>query len=93
MAKQDHHQAAEMSIKQDVFMAAKDGNLSNLKVFLDHMTQEEVSTLVSAKTSNGSTPLVVSCWHGHKEVVEFLVDKCCASIEQKGTITRLAPLP
>ena len=87
MAKQEHHQAAEMSIKQDVFMAAKDGNLSNLKVFLDHMTQEEVSTLVSAKTSNGSTPLVVSCWHGHKEVVEFLVDKCCASIEQTGTIT------
>ena len=30
MAKQNHHQAADMDIKQDIFMAAKDGNLSNL---------------------------------------------------------------
>ena len=29
----------------------------------------------------------MSCWHGHKEVVEYLVDKCHASIEQTGTIT------
>ena len=45
-----------------------------------------MSRLVSAKT-NGATPLVLSCRNGHHEVVEYLVDKCCASVEQPGSVT------
>ena len=69
-----------------VFNAARDGNLKRLKVFLDHLPREEVARLVSAKT-NGATPLVASCMNGHQEVVEYLVDKCCASVEQPGSVT------
>ena len=42
--------------------------------------------MVSAKT-NGATPLVLSCRNGHHDVVEYLVDKCCASVEQPGSVT------
>ena len=52
---------------------------------MDHRPREEVSRLVSAKT-NGATPLVLSCRNGHQEVVEYLVDKCCASVEQPGSV-------
>ena len=56
-----------------------------MQVFLDHRPREEVSRLVSAKT-NGATPLVLSCRNGHHDVVEYLVDKCCASVEQPGSV-------
>jgi len=39
--------------------------------------------LVSAKT-NGATPLVLACRNGHREVVEYLVEKCSANVEQPG---------
>ena len=42
--------------------------------------------LVAAKT-NGATPLVLSCRNGHQEVVEYLVDRCLASVEQPGSVT------
>jgi len=75
-----------MEFKNVVFNAARDGKLRRLKVFLDHRPREEVSRLVSAKT-NGATPLVLSCRNGHHDVVEYLVDKCCASVEQPGSVT------
>lgn len=56
------------------------------QVFLDHRPREEVQRLVAAKT-NGATPLVLSCRNGHHEVVEYLVDRCCASVEQAGSVT------
>merc|ERR1712226_1351894 len=77
---------AVMEFKNVVFNAARDGKLRRLKVFLDHRPREEVSRLVSAKT-NGATPLVLSCRNGHHDVVEYLVDKCCASVEQPGSVT------
>ena len=45
-----------------------------------------MSKLVAAKT-NGATPLVLSCRNGHQEVVEYLVDRCSASVEQPGSVT------
>ena len=45
-----------------------------------------MSKLVAAKT-NGATPLVLSCRNGHQEVVEYLVDRCSASVEQPGYVT------
>jgi len=69
-----------------VFNAARDGKLRRLKVFLDHRPRDEVTQLVSAKT-NGATPLVLSCRNGHKEVVEYLVERCRADVEQAGSVT------
>ena len=56
------------------------------QVFLDHRPREEVAQLVSAKT-NGATPLVLSCRNGHREVVEYLVERCRADVEQAGSVT------
>lgn len=40
--------------------------------------------LVATKT-NGATPLVMACRNGHTEVVEYLVDRCNADLEQPGS--------
>ena len=53
---------------------------------MDHRPRDEVSQLVSART-NGATPLVLSCRNGHKEVVEYLVERCRADVEQAGSVT------
>ena len=52
-------------------------------MFLDHRPKDEVAQLVSAKT-NGATPLVLACRNGHMDVVEYLVEKCAANVEQPG---------
>lgn len=52
---------------------------------MDHRPREEVAQLVSART-NGATPLVLSCRNGHKDVVEYLVERCRADVEQSGNI-------
>ena len=54
-----------------------------LQVFLDHRPRHEVHQLVSART-NGATPLVLSCRNGHKDVVEYLLERCNADVEQPG---------
>lgn len=75
-----------MEFKNVVFNAARDGKLRRLKVFLDHRPKEEVNKLVTART-NGATPLVLSCRNGHHEVVQYLVDRCEANVEQAGSVT------
>jgi len=75
-----------MEFRNVVFNAARDGKLRRLKVFLDHRPRDEVAQLVSART-NGATPLVLSCRNGHKEVVEYLVERCRADVEQAGSVT------
>jgi len=81
-----NYNRVKMEFKNVVFNAARDGKLRRLKVFLDHRPKEEVNKLVAAKT-NGATPLVLSCRNGHQEVVEYLVDRCSASVEQPGSVT------
>lgn len=80
------HNKAKMEFKNVVFNAARDGKLRRLKVFLDHRPKEEVCKLVTART-NGATPLVLSCRNGHHEVVQYLVDRCEANVEQAGSVT------
>jgi len=75
-----------MEFRNVVFNAARDGKLRRLKVFLDHRPKEEVNKLVTART-NGATPLVLSCRNGHQEVVQYLVDRCEANVEQAGSVT------
>jgi len=75
-----------MEFKNVVFNAARDGKLRRLKIFLDHRPKDEVAKLVTART-NGATPLVLSCRNGHHEVVQYLVDRCEANVEQAGSVT------
>jgi len=82
----DNNNSSNMEFKHVVFHAARDGKLRRLKVFLDHRPRDEVVQLVSA-TTNGATPLVLSCRNGHKEVVEYLVERCRADVEQAGSVT------
>ncbi|EFX74179.1 fem-1-like protein [Daphnia pulex] len=69
-----------------VFNAARDGKLRRLKGFLDHRARNEVALLVSART-NGATPMLMACRNGHLDVVEYLVERCGADIEQAGSVT------
>lgn len=52
--------------------------------FLDHRARNEVALLVSART-NGATPMLMACRNGHLDVVEYLVERCGADIEQAGS--------
>ena len=54
------------------------------QVFLDHRSREEVALLVAART-NGATPMLMACRNGHLDVVEYLVERCHADIEQPGS--------
>ena len=68
-----------------VFLAAKEGRLDDLKDLLDQLPQWEVSGLLLEKV-HMSTALGMSCCLGHNEVVEYLLDKCPASIEHTGSV-------
>ncbi|XP_015126732.1 protein fem-1 homolog CG6966 [Diachasma alloeum] len=74
-----------MDFKSAVYIAARDGKLKRLKVFLEHRDKHEVGQLVSAKT-HGATPLVMACRNGHYDVAEYLIEKCGADIEQPGSV-------
>lgn len=54
---------------------------SLLKVFLESRPKDEIRKIVSLKT-NGATPLVIASKNGHLDVVEYLLTKCNADIEQ-----------
>ena len=74
-------------ISHSVCTAAEEGNLRKIKELLN-MQQEDrdlVLGQVSDKNEAGPTPLVLSCRYGQKEVVEYLVDNCCASVGQPGS--------
>lgn len=53
-------------------------------MFLDHRSADEVLTLVGTQTQ-GATPLIMACRNGHHQVVEYLVERCNADIEQVGS--------
>ena len=73
------------SKRLNISQAARDGNLQMLKNELDPMPQEDVlRRLVSDVETDGSTPLVLSCRNGHKDVAEYLLKKCCVPVEQLG---------
>ncbi|CAG2165700.1 unnamed protein product [Oppiella nova] len=74
-----------MEFKNIVFNAARDGKLRRLKLFLDHRPKEEVKLIVSLRT-NGATPLLIAARNGYLNVLEYLIDKCNADIEQVGSV-------
>ncbi|XP_018905041.1 protein fem-1 homolog CG6966 isoform X2 [Bemisia tabaci] len=59
--------------------------VSEMQALLAEEPPESVSQVVSCKTE-GKTPLVMACRNGHLGVVEYLVDRCNADIEQSGQV-------
>ncbi|XP_033323781.2 protein fem-1 homolog CG6966 isoform X1 [Megalopta genalis] len=74
-----------MDYRNRVYNAARDGKLKHLKVFLNQHEEDEIESLVGAKT-HGATPLVMACRNGHYDVAEYLIEKCGANIEQSGSV-------
>ncbi|ALC45738.1 CG6966 [Drosophila busckii] len=69
-----------------VFNAARDNNLPQLKAALYNKSFPEITALISFKV-NGATPLVISCRNGHYDIVEYLLTKCRANVEQVGSVS------
>lgn len=73
-------------LKAEVYNAAKEGKVQNLKIYLESRSKEEIRKIVESK-SNGATPLIAACRNGHKSASEFLVEKCHADVEQVGSVS------
>ncbi|XP_056094285.1 protein fem-1 homolog C [Rhinichthys klamathensis goyatoka] len=74
-----------MDLKTAVFNAARDGKLRLLQKLLENKSDHEVLTLMAEKTS-GATPLLMASRYGHLELVEFLMERCCAPVELGGSV-------
>jgi ankyrin repeat protein len=76
----------EMDLPTKVFDASKNGYLQQLKRFLENKPPQVAKSVVATKTQ-GSTPLIMACKNGHLPVVEYIVEKCNADVEQVGTVS------
>jgi Ankyrin repeat len=56
-----------------------------LQRFIGGRTQTEIDSLVSSKTG-GCTPLLIACRNGHYDVVQYLLKRCHADVEQCGSV-------
>lgn len=74
-----------MDLKTAVFNAARDGKLKLLQKLLEHKTGHDVTKIMAEKT-NGATPLLMAARYGHLELVEYLLECCCASVEIGGSV-------
>lgn len=59
--------------------------LINFQRFIGGRTQSEIDSLVSSKTG-GCTPLLIACRNGHYDVVQYLLKRCHADVEQCGSV-------
>ncbi|XP_065560457.1 protein fem-1 homolog C-like isoform X2 [Artemia franciscana] len=75
-----------MEFKTMVFNAARDGKVRRLRVFLEHRSRDEIAKIIAAKT-NGATPLLAACRNGHLEVVQYLLERCNANVELRGSVS------
>ena len=76
----------DRKLRKTVFKFAITGNLKRLKALLDQQSRAKVIRLISAST-NGVTPLIISCKFGHKYVVKYLLEHCNADVNHTATIT------
>ncbi len=78
----------ENELKTQVYNAAREGKVATLKDIRHKrkIAHEELLGLVNSRT-NGATPLIMACRHGHANVAEFLIEKCSADVELPGSVT------
>ena len=74
---------------EEVFLAARDGQVAALTTILDPVTEELRSLILSKSFVEGEqscTPLIIAARNGHKAVVAALIDKYSVDLESEGTV-------
>ncbi|XP_006868980.1 PREDICTED: protein fem-1 homolog A isoform X2 [Chrysochloris asiatica] len=74
-----------MDLRTAVYNAARDGKLQLLQKLLSGRSREELEEL-TGEVAGGGTPLLIAARYGHLDVVEYLVDRCGASVEAGGSV-------
>ncbi|XP_070347862.1 protein fem-1 homolog A [Equus asinus] len=74
-----------MDLRSAVYKAAGAGKLQLLQKLLSGRSREELEELTGEVAGEG-TPLLIAARHGHLDVVEYLVDRCGASVEAGGSV-------
>lgn len=74
-----------MDLRTAVYNAARDGKLQLLQKLLSGRGREELDEL-TGEVAAGGTPLLIAARYGHLDVVEYLVDRCGASVEAGGSV-------
>ncbi|XP_012291839.2 protein fem-1 homolog A isoform X2 [Aotus nancymaae] len=74
-----------MDLRTAVYNAARDGKLQLLQKLLSGRSREELDEL-TGEVAGGGTPLLIAARYGHLDVVEYLVDRCGASVEAGGSV-------
>uniref|UniRef100_A0A8C8RZ18 Fem-1 homolog A n=1 Tax=Pelusios castaneus TaxID=367368 RepID=A0A8C8RZ18_9SAUR len=75
-----------MDLRTAVYNAARDGKLKLLQKLLGGRSRAELEAL-TAGPGGGGTPLLIAARHGHRAVVEYLLDHCGARVEEGGSVS------
>lgn len=78
-----------MDLRKAVYNAAREGKLKLLQKLLGSRSREELEELTAGPgggEGSGGTPLLIAARHGHREVVEYLLDHCGARVEVGGSV-------
>ena len=74
---------------EEVFLAARDGQVTALTTILDPV-REDLRSLVLSKSfvegEQSCTPLIIAARNGHKAVVAALIEKYSVNLESEGTV-------
>lgn len=73
------------TIAASVFYSASDGRLKRLQLLLEGKSAMENAKLLNT-TTNGATPLLMACRHGHYDIALYLIRKHKVNIEQTGSV-------
>ena len=74
---------------EEVFLAARDGQVTALTNILDLTTVELRRNILSKSFVEGEqscTPLIIAARNGHKAVVATLIEKYSVNLESEGTV-------
>ncbi|XP_063147021.1 protein fem-1 homolog A [Candoia aspera] len=75
-----------MDLRLAVFNAAREGKLKLLQKLLGGRSREERQRLAAGPGGAEGPPLLIAARHGHREVVEYLLDHCGARVGAGGPV-------
>uniref|UniRef100_A0A8C5SNY6 Fem-1 homolog A n=1 Tax=Laticauda laticaudata TaxID=8630 RepID=A0A8C5SNY6_LATLA len=75
-----------MDLRLAVYNAAREGKLKLLQKLLGGRGREERQRLAAGPGGAEGPPLLIASRHGHREVVEYLVDHCGARVGTGGSV-------